>query len=70
MADPTHKSEGIESFLRDILGVNRRQAISEDVCAVCNGPAMEFKDDLSRKEYTISGMCQDCQDKMFGDPNV
>ena len=26
----------------------------------------EFRDDLSRKEYTISGMCQDCQDEVFG----
>lgn len=25
-----------------------------------------FRNDLSRKEYTISGMCQDCQDAMFG----
>ena len=26
-----------------------------------------FRDELSRKEYTISGMCQDCQDMMFGE---
>ena len=26
-----------------------------------------FRDDLSRKEYSISGMCQDCQDKVFGE---
>ena len=25
-----------------------------------------FRDDLSRKEYSISGLCQDCQDKVFG----
>ena len=25
-----------------------------------------FRDDLSRKEYSISGMCQDCQDEVFG----
>lgn len=27
--------------------------------------AGEFRDDLSRKEYNISGMCQDCQDSVF-----
>lgn len=25
-----------------------------------------FKDALSKKEYSISGLCQDCQDKVFG----
>jgi hypothetical protein len=25
-----------------------------------------FRDDLSRKEYQISGMCQRCQDDIFG----
>lgn len=30
-----------------------------------NGDASEFKDELSAKEYTLSGMCQACQDKMF-----
>ncbi len=26
----------------------------------------EFRDDLSRKEYRISGLCQMCQDEVFG----
>lgn len=26
----------------------------------------EFRDNLSRKEYGISGLCQDCQDDVFG----
>lgn len=25
----------------------------------------DFKDDLSKKEYTQSGMCQTCQDSIF-----
>ena len=28
----------------------------------------DFKDDLSRREYKISGMCQECQDDIFWDP--
>jgi len=31
----------------------------------CNEPAATIKDDLSRKEYHTSGMCQNCQDQMF-----
>lgn len=29
-------------------------------------PIQGFKDDLSRKEFTISGLCQECQDSVFG----
>ena len=32
----------------------------------CDTSNMEFKDALSEKEYKISGLCQKCQDKMFG----
>ena len=28
-------------------------------------PIGEFRDRLSEKEYTISGMCQSCQDSTF-----
>jgi uncharacterized CHY-type Zn-finger protein len=37
-------------------------------CPTCRKPINDddFKDELSRKEYTISGMCQVCQDKVFG----
>jgi hypothetical protein len=29
-------------------------------------PFTPFRDSLSNKEYTISGMCQACQDQVFG----
>lgn len=32
----------------------------------CGKPIGDFKDQLSAKEYTISGLCQDCQDEVFG----
>lgn len=28
--------------------------------------AYQFRDELSAKEYYISGMCQECQDSVFG----
>lgn len=36
-------------------------------CTVCSEPIDEkaFTSSLSKREYTISGMCQKCQDKMF-----
>lgn len=35
-------------------------------CPTCTQPVGEFRDDLSRKEFSISGMCQKCQDSVFG----
>src|SRR5262245_2953111 len=34
-------------------------------CSACGEQAQEFRDDLSAREYRISGMCQDCQDRFF-----
>lgn len=37
-------------------------------CSFCGIPIIEsdYRDELSKKEYSISGMCQRCQDKTFG----
>jgi len=45
--------------LRNILGT----------CPLCGrviANMRDFKDDLSYKEFKISGMCQECQDSVFG----
>lgn len=41
-----------------------------DKCQIpwCNAPISgpeHFRDDLSRKEFHITGMCQKCQDEVF-----
>ncbi len=43
------------------------KAVQSKKCPLCKDPIdMDgFKDVLSRKEYTISGMCQSCQDEIF-----
>lgn len=70
MAEPTKKSEEIEQALKSLSGVDRREVIRSNKCQPspigCGGDATEFKDELSKKEYTISGLCQKCQDKVFG----
>lgn len=65
--NPTEKSPGIDNFLKDGLGYDRKGSIKKDVCVICHNPVDEdsFRDALSLKEYKISGMCQDCQDKIF-----
>ena len=34
--------------------------------AGCGKPITVFRDELSKKEYGISGLCQQCQDELFG----
>jgi len=37
-------------------------------CVFCGKPIYldDFRNEISKREYGISGMCQQCQDKMFG----
>lgn len=51
--------------------MNRRE---NGCCPFCGQLVNEsdLRDDLSRKEYQISGLCQKCQDEFFetpGDPD-
>lgn len=41
---------------------------ADGVCAVCRGPVSldSFRDELSKREFRISGLCQVCQDDVFG----
>ena len=46
------------------------ERISNGECPFCGKaitPETDFRNELSYKEYTISGMCQDCQDDLFSD---
>ena len=67
---PSTKSFEIEADLANMFGFVRGIHIAVDECVPapfgCSGPAVEFKDELSRKEYSISGLCQSCQNKVFG----
>ena len=67
---PSFKAPEIESALSSIFGVDRVQTIAGGDCISCDEArdlkATSFRDDVSRKEYSISGMCQSCQDDLFG----
>ena len=42
--------------------------VEQGLCPTCSKPIKEdeFRDELSKREFKISGMCQECQDKIFG----
>jgi len=51
------------------MGLNSEaDALEKGNCPTCDTPVSEeaFTDELSLKEYRISGMCQTCQDRVFG----
>ncbi len=66
MPEPTVKSVAIEDVLTNISGKHRPTAIRNNECVWCKDADTNFRDALSRKDYTISGMCQTCQDKVYG----
>ena len=63
----TNKSTEIETFITKLASRNRTESIANSICNWCGGDVVEFTDALSAKEYTISGMCQACQDETFED---
>lgn len=66
--EPAHKSEQVDAEITSIFGIDRRASILGNVCTSCGAVATIFRDGLSRKEYTISGLCQACQDIIFAEP--
>tara|TARA_R110000824_G_scaffold14336_1_gene61050 strand:- start:1353 stop:1574 length:222 start_codon:yes stop_codon:yes gene_type:complete len=70
MATPSKKSDEMNAFLEQFSkamfgGVSRAASIAQNTCTTCKGDASTFTDELSEKEFTISGMCQTCQNEMF-----
>ncbi len=41
------------------------QAKKDNICNLCGEQILSFKDEESEIEYSISAMCQNCQDEIF-----
>ena len=52
-----------------LIKPNTMELIEDRKCPLCETriDINEFNNDLSLKEFTISGMCQKCQNKIFGE---
>lgn len=66
--EPTEKNPKIDEFLKSGLGIDRMRAVRSNYCALCGSDVLagSLIDEESRREFRISGMCQECQDEMFG----
>ena len=56
----------LEVMSMDLFGRLRAKSLEGAICVCCGSKADQFADALSAKEYTISGMCQECQNSVFG----
>ena len=55
-----------EAMSLNLFGRSRNIALANGQCVKCGEFNLEFRDELSRKEYGISSLCQCCQDGIFG----
>jgi len=67
---PTEKSPVINALLSELAGKDRLTTMATGGCMTCDRldemTGEDFRDALSMSEYRISGMCQECQDFVFG----
>jgi len=64
------KSVEMEMFLEEVgkklFGRSRVDTQVSQTCVACGGDANNFKDEISKREYNLSKLCQTCQDDVFG----
>lgn len=60
-----NKSEEVKAAIERLFP-GTAEAIKAKLCPCCKGEIKGFIDAISKREYLISGLCQDCQDDAFG----
>jgi len=58
------KSEEMKGTIENLFP-GTRDAIATLHCPICRDKIGHFKDQLSRREYEVSGLCQSCQSSIF-----
>jgi hypothetical protein len=50
-------------------GIFTNHIVRKDLglCPICGDPPGEFRDEISKREFKISGMCQGCQNSLFNE---
>ena len=57
-----------EEMAFKLFGRSRTISLAGNECVKCGEFNLEFRDEVSRREYKISALCQCCQDGIFGGP--
>lgn len=64
----TDKSPEIKRFIDELSYQIVGRHVRENECKTCGqqiNKTLDFRDELSKREYEISGMCQKCQDSVY-----
>jgi len=54
-----------EVFSRPTYRADYAKAKARQICIICGRAAVNFRDSSARFEYTVSALCQECQDRLF-----
>ena len=57
--------ENLDRLSSEVYGRNRTDAIRAGICVKCGRSKVQFRNGASEREYSISGLCQSCQDSIF-----
>lgn len=62
--------EALDGLTKSLFGKSNTEAMAQQICIACKAPVTpeSFRDQISAKEYGISGLCQGCQDIAFAPP--
>ncbi len=60
-----NKTPEVKAYIEAVFP-GTAKAIEEEKCPCCKESTGHFRDHLSEREYNISGLCQKCQDYVFG----
>jgi len=57
----------VDILAKQIYGRTILDAKTQNICLKCGKQVGKFKDDISVREFGITGICQRCQDNIFGE---
>ncbi len=63
---PVPDTSNIKKKPVDRIYPDRIEKMRAHTCMTCGNKVEGFNDEPSQKEFLISGMCQKCQDDIFG----
>lgn len=56
-----------DKLAKDTFGMTKADAVAKDICIDCKEPALpKCYSDAGKREYKISGLCEECFDKICG----
>ena len=65
MMENEYIKKAVDELAREVFGMTKDDAHLKGICVACGADIFDFDDELSEREYKISGLCQKCQNEFF-----